>query len=183
MYSFINICRFALHFFALLFIPLVPGGIDAYGFKSLGALDVEDLSIIIVQSKGATSATAYTLDGLLIWIIVTFVCACVLWIFRCVYRARSNNNWSTAFIDSLSVIVGSVSFESTHRAERVFILSLAIFALLFNILFINKLFTKYAIGGKSVKLRSIQDVAAANVTVFYINRLNFVNQRKYVVII
>lgn len=124
-----------------------------------GKLHVEeDLVILVIQPESIKENEGFLLYAILLWPTTTFICACFL------HFLRKWKSFITTYLDVFGILIGGGSFTINERAEKIFVLFLSIFALLFNIQFTDYLFITFTSSKEPYRLHSIREFFNWNTT-------------------
>lgn len=120
----------------------------------------EDIVILVIQSQFYEVDRGFLLNAMLLWTGVAFLCGLFLWFLR------KWKSFAKALIDAFGVLVGNGSFVINRRAEHIFVVSLSIFAVFFNVQFTDFLFRTFTKLPNDSRHRSLKRFFDSNATTY-----------------
>lgn len=127
----------------------------------------EEVVLMVIQTQDVKTEKGYLLYVILAWSAIVFICAVVL------YFLRKRTTFTTTYMHVFGIVVGGGSFRSKGKSEKIFILFLSMFSLLFNTMFTGYLFIEYIkIEGHS-RINTAQEFFDSNATVYCLESLAY----------
>lgn len=127
--------------------------------------DFNEVRAVIVQPY---SEEAFVMHAIILWLLISLSSAILIFIFRILTRTQGAS-LSDTFLRSLSAVLGygNVNFtRRAHRSERLFLMSLLIFGLFFDIFYTENLFRSTTFGPENKRYKSIEELYTANITIY-----------------
>lgn len=134
----------------------------------------DDLVFIVYQpEKSRLEGRRGTIAPLLQWLVFVFIASLIVYALRHIAKRRpvsgtatdAVNNYINSFVDSVAVFLGiALHAFGNSRAERWFLISFSIFALIFKIVYTDNLFVMFAATTQN-RINSIDQLLEANVRI------------------